>query len=159
MVIKEICNTHVDICADVIRQSFLTVANEFGLTKENCPSNGAFIQSNRLSAERDKGVLQFGLYLQEDIIGFFALEDKGSGVFELEKLAILPGHRHLQYGAHMLDFAKQQVESSNGRKITIGIIEENERLKSWYQKHGFIHTGTKKYAHLPFTVGFMELAI
>ena len=30
-------------------------------------------------------------------------------------------------------------------------------LKAWYQSQGFIHTGTKTFDHLPFTVGFMEL--
>ena len=42
------------------------------------------------------------------------------------------------------------------------IIEENptyEELKEWYEKIGFVHTGTQKFEHLPFTVGFMEIEI
>lgn len=44
-------------------------------------------------------------------------------------------------------------------KIKIGIVEENTILKEWYEKIGFVHTGTKKFEHLPFTVGFMEIEI
>jgi len=43
--------------------------------------------------------------------------------------------------------------------ITIGIIEENTRLKEWYKAYGFVHTGTKKFEHMPFTAGFMELNV
>ena len=44
-------------------------------------------------------------------------------------------------------------------KIKIGIVEENTVLKEWYKTFGFVHTGTRKYEHLPFTVGFMELEL
>jgi hypothetical protein len=43
-----------------------------------------------------------------------------------------------------------------GNKITIGIIDENTVLKDWYSANGFIHTGVKRYEHLPFAVGYME---
>lgn len=39
--------------------SFLTVAEEFGLTEENCSTNGAFIKRERLVFEREKGNLMF----------------------------------------------------------------------------------------------------
>ena len=45
------------------------------------------------------------------------------------------------------------------RALRIGIIEENVRLRAWYEGLGFVHTGTRVFAHLPFTVGFMELPI
>lgn len=34
--------------------------------------------------------------------------------------------------------------------------EENTILKTWYAANGFVHTGTKKFKHLPFTTGYME---
>ena len=45
------------------------------------------------------------------------------------------------------------------RALRIGIIEENVRLRAWYEGLGFAHTGTRVFAHLPFTVGFIELPI
>ena len=43
--------------------------------------------------------------------------------------------------------------------ITIGILEENKVLKEWYIKNGFVCNGTRKFEHLPFTVGFMSCKI
>jgi hypothetical protein len=40
--------------------------------------------------------------------------------------------------------------------MKIGIIEESTILKNWYIENGFIHTGTKRYEHLPFTSGYLE---
>ena len=51
------------------------------------------------------------------------------------------------------------IENTGVKKITIGIIEDNTILKDWYETLGFIHTGTKEFDSLPFTVGFMELAL
>jgi len=158
-IIREVQASEIDACTEVIRQSFLTIANEFGLTKENCQTNGAFIENERLISEKQKGHLMFALHLKDEIVGFVALEDKQSGVFALEKLSVLLKYRHLGYGKALLDFAKSMVLSLDGHKIIIGIIEENVRLKRWYEQYGFIHTGTKVFPHLPFTVGFMALNI
>lgn len=158
-VIKEIQETEIDTCVEVIRQSFSTVANDFGLTKENCPTNGAFIQKERIIAEKAKGNLMYALYINKKMAGFIALENKKNGTFELEKLAVLPNFRHLGYGKSLLDFVKNEVINLSGNIITIGIIEGNTKLKRWYEQNGFVHKGTKVFPHLPFTVGFMELVI
>ena len=39
----------------VIRRGFGTVAAEFGLTVDNCPTNRAFLQVNRLLKVREQG--------------------------------------------------------------------------------------------------------
>jgi len=44
----------------------------------------------------------------------------------------------------------------SGIKINIGIIEDNTVLKNWYAANGFIRIGTKKFDHMPITVGYME---
>lgn len=146
-------------CAAVIRESFLTVAEEFGLTEQNCPSNGAFLKDERLTTDRDEDALQYGLYADGRLVGFMELKRKQGALFTLEKLAVLPGFRHQGYGAFLLDFARAEVLRLGGEVLSIGIIEENTRLKEWYLRHGFVHTGTKQFAHLPFTVGFLALHI
>ena len=76
-----------------------------------------------------------------------------------EKLAVLPQYRHNGYGKKLIAFAKEKAKEMGAAKITIGIIEENARLKNWYASNGFIHTGTREFSHLPFIVGFMEYPI
>ncbi len=154
--IKEVRQNELEACAEVIRQSFGTVARDFGLTLENCPTNGAFIKVERLFAEREKGNRMYALYTMGKLTGFLELEKLGERLYAIEKLAVLPEHRHNGYGKLLLAYAKQQAAALGGEKISIAIIEENTVLKGWYIANGFIPTGTKVFAHLPFTVGFLE---
>ena len=79
---------------------------------------------------------------------------------ELNNLAVLPEYRHLGIGKELVDYAIAYSKNTIGaNKISIGIIEENSVLKECYEKIGFVHTGTQKFEHLPFTVGFMEIEI
>ena len=74
----------------------------------------------------------------------------------MNDVAILSEYRHFGYGKALLDFCKDKIKELGGSKITIGIVEENTVLKDWYAANEFIHTGTKQFEHLPFTVGYME---
>ncbi len=158
----EICEVREDelaLCIAAIRAAFSTVANTFGLTEENCPTNAAFMKIDRLLYDRDKGNLMYALKADGVIAGFMQLEDKGEGRFELKNLAVVPEYCHQGFGKELLGFAKEKARQLGGSKISIGIIEENTVLKQWYEDNGFVHLGTKVLEHLPFTVGFMEAAI
>lgn len=157
--IRPILTDELDRCAQVIRESFLTVANDFGLTQENCPTNGAFLKTERLIADLEKGSRMYGLYTDGEMIGFMQLEAGREGAVILEKLAVLPGSRHRGLGRMLLDFAREEAREAGGSKLLAAIIEENTVLRQWYLDNGFVHTGTRKFDHLPFTVGFLETAL
>ena len=89
-------------------------------------------------------------------VAFVQLVKNADGSVEMEKLAVLPKHRHRGYGKELVEHTKVIATELGADKIVIGIIEENTRLKAWYQSLGFIHTGTREFPFLPFTVGFME---
>lgn len=146
-------------CLLVIHQSFATVAEEFGLTKENCPKHTSFIPLSFLKTQMDWGWHMYGLYAGKKIIGYMSLSKEGGGDFELHNLAILPEYRHRGFGKQMLDFAKEKVMSLGGASIKVGIIEESTVLKDWYIANGFVPTGTKKFDHLPFTSGYLEWGV
>ncbi len=155
-VILEISREELIPWVDVIREGFGTVADDLQLTVENCPTNGAFTTLERLTNDYDKGNLMYGLWLEGKPAGFTELEEKDNGLFYLEKITVLPQYRHEEWGAFLLDFSKSRIRELGGSRISIGIIEENTVLREWYLRHGFAHKGTKKFDHLPFTVGFME---
>lgn len=155
--VKEIKASDLEVCAEVLRQSFRTVAEDFGLTMENCPTNGAFIKKERLLADKEKGNSMYGLICNNQIVGFMQLEKKNDELYFMEKLAVLPQYRHNGFGKILMDYAKDRVKEMKGTMISISIIEENTILKDWYIAYGFRPTGTRKFEHLPFTVGFLEL--
>ena len=44
-------------------------------------------------------------------------------------------------------------------KMKLSIVEENKVLRKWYEDHGFVHVGTKKFDFFPFTCGYLERSI
>jgi diamine N-acetyltransferase len=156
--IKE-CFGDYEESAGVIREAFLTVAEEFGITKENAPKNGAFIEAEALKELAEKGIKLFEVWLGVERAGFFALEDAGGGVYYLEKLAVIPPMRHRGIGSMIMDYSAEYVKRHGGDKISIAIVDENSVLKQWYRDYGFIEVRTKKFDLHPFTVCFMELGL
>lgn len=158
--IKQVENKEqLNICLDIIRSSFLTVAEEFGLTENNCPSHTAFMTIDKLQKQFDDCRPMF-LFYQDDVpVGYFSLAKCGDEEWELNNLAVLPEYRRLGIGKSLVNYAVTTVKNYGGNKISIGIIEENTLLKNWYLKLGFNHISTRKFEHLPFTVGFMKMEI
>jgi diamine N-acetyltransferase len=155
-VIKEITNVQgVRHSTRVVKDSFRTVALEFGLTKSNCPTHPSNITFSQLNGLKKKGLKFFGLFLDEVQVGFVAVESNGDGLFYLEKLAVLPEYRHDGYGAALVKYGLNYALINGGTRVSIGIINEHKVLKKWYQGLGFQETGTLNLPHLPFIVGFM----
>lgn len=44
--IREVKHEDISVCVDLIKKSFMTVANEYGITKENAPRYTAFATTN-----------------------------------------------------------------------------------------------------------------
>ena len=143
----------------IIRNSFATVADEFHLTKENCPGHTTFITLEKLKIKYDSGDLMYLYYADSVPVGLFSLKQLDIETWELDHLAVLPEYRHSGIGKKLLKYAEKTIQVQNGKLLKIGIMEENVKLKQWYMQNGFLSTGTKRFAHPPFTVGFMEKRI
>ena len=157
--IKEIDRNDIPKCVQVIRNSFLTVAKEFGFTIENAPRFTAFATTeDRLFYQLDnEHRLMYAYYSDNDkIIGYYSLLLQDNNECELNNLCILPQYRHKHFGTDLLSDAYIRARESGCTKINIGIVEENNVLRKWYEDNGFIHIGTKKFDFFPFTCGYME---
>jgi diamine N-acetyltransferase len=146
----------IGISANIIRKSFATVAKDFNLTRENCPTHASFTTDEQLDALHKKGLQFFGLFVNGEQLGFVATEKGEENTYYMEKLAVLPGTRRLGYGEQLVNFAAEFASCQGASKLSIGTIHEHVVLKEWYQKQGFVEIGLKKFGHLPFTVCFME---
>jgi ribosomal protein S18 acetylase RimI-like enzyme len=155
--IKEITNTReLEKSVDVIRKSFATVAEEFGITQENCPTNPAFIKTEHLIELLEKGAKLFVLSASAEQVGFMAVEKEVDTVFCVRRLAVLPEHRHRGFGRALMEFACDYARRERGERVTVRIMHNNLQLKEWYKTLGFVVTGTKQFAQLPFDVCYME---
>ena len=145
--------------ARVVRNAFRTVALDFNLTRENSPTHPSFITTRRLREDRNRGVKFFGLFLESRQIGFIAVERTDAALYYVERLAVLPTYRHRGYGKKLMEFAFEYIRANGGTKVSIGIINEQTILKNWYKGLDFEEISTREFAHLPFTVCFMEREI
>ena len=159
MIIRVESKEQLDICLDIVHKSFQTVADEMILTKDNCSSYTAFMPIEKLISQFENNTPMPLYQYNGCFAGYFSLSINDDSV-ELNNLAVLPEYRHLGIGKELVDYAITYSKNILGaNKIKIGIVEENTILKEWYEKIGFVHTGTQKFEHLPFTVGFMEIEI
>ncbi|MEJ2567608.1 MAG: GNAT family N-acetyltransferase [candidate division WOR-3 bacterium] len=154
--IRRINKNETKKLTEVIRNSFVTVANEFNITKKNAPSNPAFITPKNIKTLQKKGVVFLGFYINDELIGCIALENAGSGIFYIEKLGVLPEFRNNGYGEKLMIAALKFAKKKGCTQISVAIINKNKILKKWYKRLGFKETGLKDFPHLPFTVCFME---
>ncbi|MBO4928424.1 MAG: GNAT family N-acetyltransferase [Clostridiales bacterium] len=184
--IRKITKEDIKECVRVITESFMTVADELGFTKENAPRFTAFATTEErlmyhLEVEKrpmygffsdegsdggsDNGSSGFGNGSGDgsadnagsgQLLGYYSLAKQSETEWELNNLCVLPKCRHDGIGDVLLQDAFAKVKELGGTKMNIGIVEENKRLRSWYESKGFVHTGTKKFDFFPFTCGYME---
>ncbi len=146
-------------CVKVIRNSFGTVADEFGFTEENAPRFTAF------ATTEDRLAWQMCcehrlMYLDEEdsrICGYYSLRLNGDGTCELGSLSVLPEYRHRGIGGALLKHAAETAREQNCSVMKLSIVEENTILRKWYERNGAVHTGTEKFDFFPFTCGYMEI--
>ena len=159
--IREVKRDDLAACAELIRMSFQTVADEFGFTKENAPRFTAFSTTEeRLIWHMDEEHRL--MYLDEEdgvICGYYSLLLLDQGSCELGNLAVLPEYRHLGIGGRLLKHAVRTAEAHHCTVMNLGIVEENTVLRAWYERYGAVHTGTEKFDFFPFTCGYMKIKL
>ena len=159
--IREMEMEEISECVNVIRTAFKTVADELGFTRENAPRFTAFATDDtRLQYQFLVEHKPMYVYLHEGkIVGYYSLAMLDNGSVELNNLSVLPEFRHLGIGEKLVKDAIEKAKSFDKEKMELGIVEENTKLRMWYERLGFIHTGTKKFDFFPFTCGYMEMKL
>ena len=157
--INPISKSDLPACLNIFHRGYETVAIEFGLTEDNCPDRGrASLPLEKLLSEFESGTAMFGCYAGDALVGYLGMKMMG-GVCGLEDIIVLPEYRRSGYGKELLDFCKRRAKALGAVKIRLGMIDDNKRLRKWYEDNGFVNVGYKKYPGAPFTVGKMECTL
>lgn len=151
--IRKVEQEDIKRCVEVIRESFGTVADEFGFTVENAPRFTAFATTEeRINWHLNGEHRPMYVYLEDGvIIEYYSLLIQDNNECELNNVCVLPEYRYKGIGEKILEHAFAIAKELGCTKMNIGIVEENEILKNWYVSYGFIHTGTQKFDFFPFT--------
>ena len=97
----------------------------------------------------------YGYYEDGKIVGYYSLFLHDNKECELNNLCVLPVYRHIILVHILLEHAFDSARKMNCKKMNIGIVEENQVLRKWYENYGFLHIGTEKFDFFPFTCGYM----
>ena len=156
--IRTITGDDIPVCTALIRESFATVAAEFGFTPENAPRFTAFATTDeRLTWQMTNEGRTMRAYVENGrIIGYYSLHCLQESTWELNNLCVHPHCRRRKIVEALLTDCLENARKAGGTLLQIGIVEENSRLRRWYESFGFVHTGTKKFDFFPFTCGYME---
>ena len=106
--IREVKREDIPTCVNLIRSSFITVAEEYGITKENAPRFTAFaISDDRLYWHMDKEHRPMFVAEEDGVLcGYCSLLIQENGECELNNLAVLPQYRHRGIGKQLLEQAR-----------------------------------------------------
>ncbi|MBN1466004.1 GNAT family N-acetyltransferase [candidate division KSB1 bacterium] len=143
------------VLADLVRNSFQDVANQFNITSDNCPTHPSNCTAEWIRNECKKGTEYFILLENSTAIGCVALERANREVYYLERLAVLPAYRERGYGHMLVDYCLEQARARQAKRVETSLIADHWELVEWYRRLGFRFKQRARFNHLPFAVTFM----
>ena len=145
----------IHVLVEIIQDSFLDVAERFGLTPQNSPTHPSNCRPEWLLREMDRGVTFYMLENDGQPVGCVALEKISDEVCYLERLAVLPQERRKGFGAALVRHVLSKARLLDVYRVGIGIIAEHKELQNWYEKLGFEEVESKRFPQLIFQVTLM----
>ena len=102
--IREVKREDIPECVGVIKRSFMTVAEQFGLTEQNAPRFTAFATTEERLLWQMENESRPMCAAEEDgtLCGYYSLLVGENGECELNNLAVLPECRHKGLGGQPL---------------------------------------------------------
>ena len=156
--IRQITKEDIPECVSVIRESFLTAGKQFNITPENSPMFTAYAtdEAKILHWMDNQKRPMYGFFEDGKLVGYYNLYLPAEGECELGSLCVLPDKRHGGIGDALLNDAVSRAKELGCAKMKLSIVEENTVLRKWYEDHGFVHLGTRKFDFFSFTCGYLE---
>ena len=142
--------------AAIIRRSHQDVARMFAITKANTPRHPSFCTADWVRADFQRGETYFLGTVGDTDAGCVAFAQPDPDTAYLNRLSVLPEHRHQGVGAALVGHVVDYAGSRGAHVVSIGIIATHAILKSWYANLGFVAKDTRCFAHLPFDVTYMH---
>lgn len=142
--------------AQVLNSAFATVAKEFNFTPDKAPSFPAYISSETLDDRIVKGLMMYGYYEEETLLGCVGIRNTGENrVYIIELLSVLPECRHRNIGRFLVEHAFEEIRRYKGEVALVETVYENTQLRKWFLNLGFRERRVDSYPNLPFKVCIM----
>jgi len=147
------------IVTDILNKAFMIVALQFGLTKENAPRHPAFIGSDAIERQLAGGLKMYGYAINDQIVGCAGYWSDNDNIYHIERLAVLPEHRHQGIGKKIMAFVENKIMENGGKIAEIHVLDKNNLLIAWYKELGYAEIRIDELKHLPFNSCVMNKAL
>jgi ribosomal protein S18 acetylase RimI-like enzyme len=127
-----------EIIANILNKAFMTVALQFNFTKKNVPRFPAFISSEIIANQMNKGLKMYGYKINGQIVGCVGYSFYKDQIYFIERLATLPEYRHLGIGRKLMEFVENKIKENGGKTAEIHVVDKNKVLVEWYKKLNYI---------------------
>ena len=148
------------MCLEALHAAFGESAKRFGYTKESYPSSGAYVTLDQLKQAKAQGVHMYAACVEGGrVAGYVQLEKLEVGVYAFRRFAVLPEYQKLGIGRALVSHCRDRATLYGGKKLTLIMINENEKLKEFYESNGFRTVDIRNDGAYPFEYAVMELEL
>ena len=135
-------------CADIHAKSWLFAYSNIvpkAIIKEH---NARWLMIwNKMLANNNKS--HYVIMLDNVIIGFLSIavsrdDDLKESFYEIIGLYLAPEFIGVGYGKQSMNWIKKEIQSRGYNKISLWVLEENNRARRFYEQSGFITDGKIK---------------
>ena len=144
-------------CLSALHSAFGEIAKTYGYTKESYPSSGAYLTLDDLKSAKYNGVHMYAACVDGKVAGYVQLEKLGGGVYAFRRFAVLPEYQKLGLGRALVSHCRDRASLYGGKKLTLLMMNDNKKLKSFYKSNGFVVTKVARDDAYPFEYAIMEL--
>lgn len=124
--------SELDLCLDLIRSAFATVAEERGFTEATVPDHTAYTSRLDLEQLQARGARFFLARVDDQPAGCVVLAPgRRADRPTLQKLAVLPAHRQGGIGRTLVQRVIAEARLAGAESLGIAIIDDDTRLKAW----------------------------
>lgn len=148
------------MCLETLHAAFGESARQFGYTKETYPTSGAYVTLEELAEAKKQGVHMYAACVDGGrVAGYVQLKKQENGAYAFCRFAVLPEYQKLGIGRALVSHCRERAALYGGKKLTLLMINKNEKLKKFYESNGFRTVLTADDGAYPFEYSIMELEL
>mgnify|MGYP002571423215 CR=1 FL=1 len=152
LTIRALTREDIPAFAALISASFAPVSDLYRLTQDM----GLTPLTSRLEEGFQKEERQFGAWAGDEPQGYFSLDARDHGIFEINRLCVRPPAQRQGYGQQLLDRAIAEICRSGGRAAVCAVIGENTPVLHWLTRNGFFEEAVGCLPGMPCSVCILQ---
>lgn len=148
------------MCLEALHEAFAQSAQRYGYTQQTYPSSAAYLTLEELIEAKKAGVHMYAACVDGGkVVGYVQLQKLNDGNYSFRRFAVLPDYQKLGIGRALVSHCRDRAALYGGKKMTLMMINDNQKLKDFYLSCGFRVVRTSNDGAYPFEYSILELEL